>query len=114
VTSNEVPTVSVDQIPPDALLLDCREDDEWDAGHIDRAVHVPMNEIPARLQYGPGEITPERTIVVVCKVGSRSAHVAAWLNNNGFDAVNLDGGMLAWATAGRPMVSDDGRPPQVA
>jgi rhodanese-related sulfurtransferase len=114
VTSNEVPTVAVDQIPPDALLLDCREDDEWDAGHIDGAVHVPMSEIPARLKYGPGEIIPERQIVVVCKVGGRSAQVAGWLNNNGFDALNLEGGMLAWAAAGRPMVTDDGRPPQVA
>jgi rhodanese-related sulfurtransferase len=114
VTAFEVPTVSVDQIPADALLLDCREDDEWDAGHIDGATHVPMSEIPARLKYGPGEIVPERTIVVVCKVGSRSAHVTAWLNDNGFDAVNLDGGMLAWASAGRPMTTDDGRAPQVA
>jgi rhodanese-related sulfurtransferase len=114
VTAFEVPTVAVDQIPADALLLDCREDDEWDAGHIDGATHVPMSEIPARLKYGPGEIVPERTIVVVCKVGSRSAHVAAWLNDNGFDALNLDGGMLAWSAAGRPMTTDDGRAPQVA
>jgi rhodanese-related sulfurtransferase len=109
----QVPTVTIDQIPQAAVLLDCREDEEWAAGHIDGAVHVPMNEVPARLQYGPGELTPERQIVVVCKVGSRSAHVAAWLNNNGFDAVNLDGGMLAWATSGRPMITDDGRPPHV-
>jgi rhodanese-related sulfurtransferase len=73
-----------------------------------------MNEIPARLQYGPGELTPDRQIVVVCKVGSRSAHVAAWLNNNGFQAANLDGGMLAWATAGRAMTTDDGSAPHVA
>jgi rhodanese-related sulfurtransferase len=114
VIPNDVPTVTFDQIPAEALLLDCREDDEWEAGHIDGAVHVPMNEIPARLKFGPGEIVPERRIVVVCKVGGRSAHVAAWLNDNGFDAANLEGGMLAWAAAGRPMVADDGRPPQVA
>jgi rhodanese-related sulfurtransferase len=47
-------------------------------------------------------------------VGSRSAQVAAWLIQNGFDARNLEGGMLAWAAAGRPMISADGTPPQVA
>ena len=46
-------------------------------------------------------------------MGGRSAHVTAWLNDQGYDAVNLDGGMLAWAVAGRPMSSDDGRPPRV-
>lgn len=106
--------MTVDHIPAGALLLDCREDGEWDAGHIDGAVHIPMSEIPARLKYGPGELQPERHVVVICKVGSRSAHVAAWLNNNGFDAVNLEGGMLAWASAGRTMITDDGRPPHLA
>ncbi len=96
--------MSVDEVPTGALLLDCREDDEWEAGHIDGAVHVPMNEIPARLKYGPGELTPDRQLVVVCQVGSRSAHVVGWLNRNGFDAMNLDGGMLAWAASGRPVV----------
>jgi rhodanese-related sulfurtransferase len=110
----DVPTVTVDDVPAGAVLLDCREDDEWSAGHIDGAVHVPMNEIPTRLATAPGELTPEQHIVVVCKVGSRSAHVAAWLNRNGFEAVNLEGGMLAWATSGRPMITDDGSPPYVA
>ncbi|PZS26105.1 MAG: sulfurtransferase [Pseudonocardiales bacterium] len=110
----QVPTVSVDDVPADAVLLDCREDDEWAAGHIAGAVHVPMNELPARLAAGATELTLERRIVVVCKVGSRSAHVAGWLNRNGYDALNLDGGMLAWATATRSMVTDDGRPPYVA
>lgn len=110
----EVPAVSVEEVPAGAVLLDCREDDEWAAGHIAGAVHVPMSDIPRRLAGAPGDLTPERQIVVVCKVGSRSAHVAGWLNRNGFDAVNLDGGMLAWATAGRPMITDDDRPPYVA
>jgi len=110
----EVPTVSVEQMPAGAVLLDCREDAEWAAGHIDGAVHVPMNQIPDRLSYGHGELTAQRQIVVICKMGSRSAHVASWLNRNGYDAVNLDGGMLAWATAGHPMVRDDAARPYVA
>jgi rhodanese-related sulfurtransferase len=50
---------------------------------------------------------------VVCKVGSRSAHVAAWLRQQGFRASNLDGGLIAWASAGRPLVSESGAPAQV-
>ena len=52
-------------------------------------------------------------MVVVCRNGGRSARAAAWLNRNGFEAVNLDGGMAAWAEAGRPMVSDTGDTPFV-
>ncbi|MDQ2749639.1 MAG: rhodanese-like domain-containing protein [Actinomycetota bacterium] len=105
-----VPTVSVADVPEAAVLLDCREHGEWSAGHIGGAVHIPMNEIPIR----SSELSPHEQIVVVCKVGSRSAHVTGWLNRNGYDAVNLDGGMLAWATSGRPMITDDGSTPHVA
>jgi rhodanese-related sulfurtransferase len=107
----DLPTVTVDDVPPDAVLLDCREDEEWRAGHIDGAVHVPMNELPEHLGTDPGPLTPDARIVVVCKVGSRSAHVTEWLNRGGFSAVNLEGGMFAWAASGRPMVAEDDAPP---
>ncbi len=110
----DVPTISVDEIPADALILDVREDYEWAAGHIEQAIHVPMNDIPARITNAPGELTPEANIVVTCKMGGRSAQVTGWLNRQGYRAVNLDGGMLAWATAHRPMVSTDGSAPTVA
>jgi rhodanese-related sulfurtransferase len=110
---HNVPTVDVSEIPTDAVLLDVREDEEWDAGHIDGAHHVPMYEVPQHVGYGE-VLTTERPVVVICKMGGRSAHVTAWLNQQGFRATNLDGGMLAWAGAGRPMVSADGRPPRVA
>ncbi|MGN6607077.1 MAG: rhodanese-like domain-containing protein [Jatrophihabitans sp.] len=110
----DVPTVDVSELPAGAVILDVREPDEWAHGHIDGAVHVPMNSLPQRLAYEPGPITPDTPVVVVCKVGGRSAHVTAWLNRQGYDAVNLDGGMLAWAAAGRPMVSETGDAPMVA
>jgi rhodanese-related sulfurtransferase len=105
----DVPTVSVDEIPADSVLLDVREPEEWQAGHVEGAVHVPMNEIPART----GELSTDTDIVVVCKVGGRSAQVAAWLNYQGFRAYNLEGGMMTWAAAGRPMISDTGAAPDV-
>jgi rhodanese-related sulfurtransferase len=49
----------------------------------------------------------------VCKIGARSAQAVAYLRQHGRDVVNLDGGMLDWEAAGRPMVSENGGPPQV-
>lgn len=107
-----IPTVAIsgvpDPLPEGLVVLDVREQDEWDAGHIAGAVHVPMSELPDRV----GELSADRTLVV-CKVGGRSAQVTGWLAQQGHDVVNLDGGMLDWEAAGRPMVSENGRPPQV-
>ncbi|GAB2473334.1 rhodanese-like domain-containing protein [Jatrophihabitans fulvus] len=110
---HEVPSVGIDGIPDDAVLLDVREDDEWRAGHVDGAVHVPMNSVPQKLSYDPGELTPDARIVVACKAGGRSAQVTAFLRNAGYDAVNLEGGMLAWHAAGKPMVTDGDSAPTV-
>ncbi len=105
----QVPSVSADQVPDDAVVLDVREDDEWVAGHIDGATHIAMGEVPSRLDDLP-EADP---LYVTCRGGGRSSRVVAWLNANGYDAVNVAGGMGAWEAAGRPMVSETGAPPTV-
>jgi rhodanese-related sulfurtransferase len=110
---HQIPTVDVAAVSHDTVVLDVREDEEWDAGHIAGARHVPMFELPQRVAYSD-ELTRDQPIVVVCKMGGRSAQVTAWLTQQGFDAANLDGGMLAWAAAGKPMVSEDGQAPRVA
>ena len=56
---------------------------------------------------------PTGQLLVVCRIGGRSAQATGFLVQQGIDAVNLDGGMLEWAAASRPMVSDSGQPPQV-
>ena len=89
-------------------MLDVREPVEWAHGHIDGAVHIPLATLPLR----HAELSGTQTLVV-CKVGARSAQAVAWLRQQGHEVVNLDGGMLDWEAAGRPMVSDTGRPPQV-
>lgn len=108
-----VPTIDLTEIPSDALMLDVREDEEWTAGHIDGARHVPMYQVPQHVGLAE-DLSTDVPIVVVCKMGGRSAQVTAWLNQHGYQACNLEGGMLAWAQAGRPMVSEDGTPPHVA
>lgn len=87
-----------------AELLDVREPDEWTAGHAPAARWIPMGEIVAR----QAELPEDRDIVVVCRVGSRSARVTAALRRAGYEASNLSGGMQAWAAAGLPVVTDAG------
>lgn len=97
-------------LPAGAVLLDVREPYEWAAGHIDSAVHIPIGELTRRL----GEIPQGDPLYVICRSGSRSARVAEFLRGQGTRAVNVSGGMQDWAAAGRPMVSDTARPPEVA
>jgi rhodanese-related sulfurtransferase len=94
---------------PEAVLLDVREDDEWRRGHAAGARHIPMGEVSARLE----EIDPQAKLYVICKAGGRSAKVAQYLASNGYEPVNVSGGMLAWANAGRLVVTDDGSPGSV-
>jgi rhodanese-related sulfurtransferase len=107
-----IPTVAVTGVPdplPEGLgVLDVREDVEWVHGHIAHATHIPLRELPARLSE-----VPEGQVLVVCKVGGRSAQAVGYLAHQGHDVVNLDGGMLEWEAAGRAMVSESGHPPQV-
>lgn len=104
-----VPSIDVGAVPADATIVDVREDDEWRAGHVSGASHVPMGAVASRL----AEIPSDRDIVIVCRRGSRSAQVTSYLTGLGYQAVNLTGGMQAWAASGRPMVSDSGQPPEV-
>jgi rhodanese-related sulfurtransferase len=107
----ETPTIERDQVRPDQLILDVRDDDEWAAGHIDGAVHVPLDRLANRMLYEPGELLIDQPLVVTCKGGSRARRATAWLNRNGFDAVVLEGGLRGWQASGRPMVSETGDEP---
>jgi rhodanese-related sulfurtransferase len=98
------------EVGADAYLLDVREDDEWAAGHAPGAHHLPMMEIPARM----AEVPQDGEVVVVCRMGSRSAQVVAYLQGHGWDNVaNLAGGMEDWQATGRDLVSEDGQPARV-
>ncbi|MEK7863013.1 MAG: rhodanese-like domain-containing protein [Chloroflexota bacterium] len=90
-------------------LLDVREDDEWRAGHIDGAQHIPLGELAARV----AELPSGRPIVAVCRIGARSATAVRGLHQMGHSAENLDGGVTAWARAGLPLMDEQGRPGKV-
>lgn len=91
-------------------LIDVREPDEWEVGHIDGAHHIPLSELPARL----GEIHRGAPVVLVCRSGRRSAFATRLLHEAGFDARNLEGGMQAWVSAGLPARATSGGPGRVA
>jgi rhodanese-related sulfurtransferase len=101
-----VPEVSVQDMPADAVILDVREDDEWTAGHVEGATHVPLGEVPQRLD----ELPDADPLYVICRSGNRSGRAVAWLGQQGIETVNVAGGMRAWAASGRPMVADSGAP----
>jgi len=88
-----------------AMLVDVREKSEWDAGHAPRAKHHPLGQLPGSMARLP----EERTIVVVCRSGNRSARATKLLTKAGLDAVNLTGGMAAWKAAGLPVVNSRGK-----
>jgi rhodanese-related sulfurtransferase len=81
------------------VILDVREPFEIELAPFPGATHIPMGDIPARLQ----ELEPDRETVVVCHHGIRSAQVANYLAQSGFERVlNLSGGIDAWSSDADP------------
>jgi rhodanese-related sulfurtransferase len=101
-----IPQVPVTDVHDHAVLLDVREQDEWDAGHAPGALHIPLGELPSRLDELPD--IDAGTLAVACRGGGRSSRAVAWLSQQGFDVANLDGGMKAWQGAGKQLVADSG------
>lgn len=102
----EIPSLHPSELDPSApvpagsVLLDVREQDEWDAGHAPGAVHIPLGDLPVRY----GELDADAPVLVICHSGGRSARATQWLNDAvGLEATNLDGGIVAWAGAGLPV-----------
>ena len=108
ISENGVPQLTPDEaasrIEAGAFLLDVREDDEWQAGHAPDAHHLPLGRVQAEHETLP----KDAEIVVICRAGGRSEQAAVALRGAGYDAVNLAGGMRAWAAAGHPVATDQG------
>ena len=103
-TSRPVPEVGPAQarrlIDRGALVVDVREPDEFQAGHIAGAQLIPLGQLPQRLEVLPRD----RAIVVACRSGRRSGEAVQLLLQHGFaEASNLAGGMLAWRAADLPV-----------
>ena len=96
-----VQTVAEVKDRTDVTVLDVREQWEYDEGHIPGVVLIPLGEIPNRLS----EIPTDKTVIVTCRSGNRSAQAVDFLRQNGFDNVhNMLGGIVAWQQAGYEVV----------
>lgn len=81
------------------FILDVRQPDEFQAGHIGGAKLIPLNELQSRMS----ELPKDTEILCVCRSGSRSGAAANQLNSAGYHALNLRGGMMSWQMAGFPV-----------
>jgi rhodanese-related sulfurtransferase len=80
-----------------AVLVDVRTDDEYDAGRIDGATHIPLHELSARA----AELPADAPLIFYCRVGARSLMAAQALRAAGRDdATSMAGGIIAWAGDG--------------
>ncbi len=104
------PAEASNRVQNGAVLLDVREPSEWRAGHAPKARHIPLGDLDRRAK----ELPAGREIITVCRSGNRSSRAAKLLAADGRTAVNLSGGMLAWAAVGLPVVAKGGRPGSVA
>lgn len=103
---NTVPAIEVEELrdrlksPQPPLVLDVREKREYDTCSLPGSQLIPLGELPNRF----GELPKDRPIVAHCHHGGRSARATAFLREQGYDAVNLAGGIQAWSERIDPSV----------
>ena len=100
----DAPEIDIDQLAGavrgGATVIDVREPGEYTAGHVPRAVLIPMGQLPGRI----AELDRNAPVYVVCASGNRSATMTVFLRSAGFDAYSVAGGTSGWARSGRPVV----------
>jgi rhodanese-related sulfurtransferase len=79
-------------------LIDVRRDEEWQESRLPGARHIPLDRLQGEIET----IDRDRPIVFYCKVGERSAMAAQAFEGAGYDASDLEGGIIAWQEAGFP------------
>ena len=83
----------------DAFIIDVREPEEVAQARVDGAVHIPLGTLVERLD----EVPRDRPVYVMCALGGRSAKATQYLEAQGVDAVNIDGGISEWHRSGLPV-----------
>ncbi len=99
----DVPEIDIEELerrlPGGPLLVDVREPEEWVDVRIAGAVHIPLAEVPGRVD----ELPTTGEVLVICARGGRSFNAARFLRAQGIDAINVAGGTLGWLEAGKPV-----------
>ena len=101
----------VEQRRDEVQLLDVREDFEWEAGRIEGAVHIPLNDVLNGRTEG---LDPSRPVVAYCRTANRSEVARVMLEAQGFEAYTMEGGSEAWVAEGLPFTTPGGEPGRVA
>lgn len=86
------------------MLIDVREISEWNKGHAPGAIHLPLDAIQNNLH----RIPRDSQVLVCCRSGNRSAKAVSFLTQQGYQALDVDGGMAAWDANGLPVVNNRG------
>jgi L-ascorbate metabolism protein UlaG (beta-lactamase superfamily)/rhodanese-related sulfurtransferase len=91
---------------PDVVLLDVRTEKEFNDGHIQNALNIDIKQ-SGFVEKAKAVLPADKTIAVYCRSGKRSALAAVQLASEGYKVVNLEGGILAWKEAGKPVVTEN-------
>ncbi len=87
---------------PHLVILDVRTVSEFDSGHLEGAINIPVEALSGSLS----ELNPNDELLVYCRTGNRSTTAVGILRENGYDQIyHMDGGIVAWNSAGFPTVS---------
>lgn len=101
----DVPEIDIDEaarrIAAGTPVIDVREPDEYEDGHVPGAPLIPLGDVPDRV----GELPTSGEVLIICKSGGRSRRAAELVRAQGIDAVNVAGGTMAWIDAGHPVVT---------
>ncbi|MFJ3305382.1 rhodanese-like domain-containing protein [Streptomyces sp. NPDC086549] len=98
------PAEAQELVTAEAVLLDVREDAEWETGHAPGALHAPLSALTAGAPLP--DAARNRPIVTICRSGKRSREAVALLTARGEDAVDVVGGLRAWVAEGLPVIED--------
>ena len=102
--SEQLPPEDVNERIGQIQLVDVRLDDEWEAGHIAGAKHIPLDSLSARAE----EIDQSQPVVLYCRSGDRSGGAADALAASGWDVESMEGGLVAWVERGLPVEPEGG------
>jgi len=101
----DIPGIEIDELEQrlasGARIIDVREDDEWETAHIQGASHIPLATVPDHV----AEIRSDAPVYVICARGGRSARAVEFLREHEIEAINVEGGMMAWTDAQKPSTS---------
>ncbi|MHB8658475.1 MAG: rhodanese-like domain-containing protein [Solirubrobacteraceae bacterium] len=82
----------------DVQIVDVRSRREWQSGRVSRAKHIPLDQLPGRLE----ELDRAQPVAFICQSGARSKMATKLAAQAGLDAININGGMSAWQRSGLP------------